>query len=382
MGVFSESPRELSYVLTPRMLLSVCMIVKNEAEALPRALGSLAPFGEDAELVVVDTGSDDDTVAVAEAHGAKVGHFAWNGDFAAARNASLVLASGEFVLVLDADEEVVAETVPGLRSTLARGDVDALDVVIESRMPDDKRQVHHYLRVFRRYPDAAFRYAIHEQIWPSLAPHQPRVATSDFRILHHGYALDGAALRRKQQRNLDAALKVLVEHPDDGFYLYHAGLGHLTLGETDIALKWLERALRHTEAGPPRAPVLNAIAQAHYDRDEHRAAEVKLRASVAACPEQHHGWALLGDLMLLQQRHAEAARAFRELFAHPRSAIHTDFAPHPAVARMKLGLASLLDHDPVAACDALTAALGADLPAAQRPTAERYLKLAREMKDA
>lgn len=361
------------------MLLSVCMIVKNEAEALPRALASLAPLGAEAEVVVVDTGSEDDTVAIATAHGAKVGRFAWTGDFAAARNASLALATGAFILVLDADEEVVADTVPGLLATLERGEIDALDVVIESLMPDDKRQVHHYLRVFRRYPDVAFRHAIHEQIWPSLAPHAPRVATSDLRILHHGYALDPEALERKQQRNLDAALEVLVDHPDDGFYLYHAGLGYLTLGETKTALKWLERALRHTEAGVARAPVLNAIAQAHYDRNEHRAAEVKLRTSLATCPNQHHGWALLGDLMLVQQRHAEAAGAFRELFAHPRSSIHTDFGPHPAVARMKLGLAALLDHDPHTAQEALEAALGADLPVAHRPTAERYLKLATDM---
>ncbi|MEM1034350.1 MAG: glycosyltransferase [Myxococcota bacterium] len=357
------------------MLLSVCMIVKNEAAALPRALASLAPLRGHAEVVVVDTGSEDDTVAIARGHGAVVGTFAWTGDFAAARNASLARARGRFVLVLDADEALVAATAPELIATLEGDAVDALDVTIESVLPGDKLQVHHYLRVFRRYPDVAFHYAIHEQIWPSLAPHAPVVAASGVRLRHFGYALDEATLDGKRQRNLEAALRVLEDHPDDGYYLFHAGLAHLNRGATDDALAWLERALAHTDAGPARAPVLNAIAQAHYDRGDDRAAEVKIRASLRTTERQHHAWALLGDLLLRNDRPAEAADAFTGLLgSRGPSAIHTDFAPPWALAHLKHGLAALLagDRDDIA-MRALRRALDLGLDEPHLSSARRHL---------
>ena len=78
------------------------MIVRNEAERLERCLASVAGFVD--EMVVVDTGSDDATAAIAASCGAAVHHLPWPGDFAPARNHALDLAKGDWVLVLDADE--------------------------------------------------------------------------------------------------------------------------------------------------------------------------------------------------------------------------------------------------------------------------------------
>jgi glycosyltransferase involved in cell wall biosynthesis len=84
-----------------RPRLTVCMIVRDEAENLRRALASVAGVAD--EVVVVDTGSTDDSAAVAGQLGARVGHFRWCDDFAAARNAALAMARGAWVLSLDAD---------------------------------------------------------------------------------------------------------------------------------------------------------------------------------------------------------------------------------------------------------------------------------------
>src|SRR5580658_6526740 len=88
------------------MLLSAAIIVRDEAEHLDGCLTSLRGLVD--EIVVVDTGSSDDSVAVAHRHGAIVGHEPWQGDFATPRNRSLDLCSGEWILYIDADERVRA----------------------------------------------------------------------------------------------------------------------------------------------------------------------------------------------------------------------------------------------------------------------------------
>ncbi len=85
--------------------ISLCMIVKNEAQTLPRCLASAQPHVT--ELIVVDTGSRDETREIAAAHGARVEQFIWCDDFAAARNYALTLVRCNWVLMLDADEELI-----------------------------------------------------------------------------------------------------------------------------------------------------------------------------------------------------------------------------------------------------------------------------------
>ena len=102
----AQPPRELT--------LSLCMIVRDEEEMLP---GCLAPLRDVVdEIVVVDTGSTDATVEIAESFGARVVHFPWNGSFADARNVSIDAATGDWIMYLDADEHME----PGRRSPAAR----------------------------------------------------------------------------------------------------------------------------------------------------------------------------------------------------------------------------------------------------------------------
>lgn len=96
------------------MTISVCMIVRNEGTRLARALESVRGLAD--EIVVTDTGSSDDTVAIAKAHGARVHAFEWNDDFAAARNACAAHARGDWLLWLDGDERVK----PGTGEVLVR----------------------------------------------------------------------------------------------------------------------------------------------------------------------------------------------------------------------------------------------------------------------
>ncbi len=98
--------------------LSLCMIVKDEAEMLPECLASVQGVVD--EIVIVDTGSTDDTVAIAHAAGAKVVHEPWQNDFARARNAALAHATGDYVLQLDADERLAMLSKPMVRAVVEK----------------------------------------------------------------------------------------------------------------------------------------------------------------------------------------------------------------------------------------------------------------------
>ncbi|MEB3324793.1 MAG: glycosyltransferase, partial [Cyanobacteriota bacterium] len=97
------------------------MIVRDGASSLAACLASVRDFVD--EMVVVDTGSVDDSVAIAEASGAVVHHLPWPGDFAAARNAALRWVTGDWVLVLDADERLRPQAMAPLREAMAHPDV-------------------------------------------------------------------------------------------------------------------------------------------------------------------------------------------------------------------------------------------------------------------
>jgi len=107
---------EVDEVEKPRMTVSLCMIVKNEAANLAKCLESVADLVD--EMIVVDTGSADDTKAAAKRLGAKVYDFTWTHSFAAARNESLAHASGKWILWLDGDEYFDAENRGKLRRLL------------------------------------------------------------------------------------------------------------------------------------------------------------------------------------------------------------------------------------------------------------------------
>ena len=94
------------------------MIVKDEEEMLPDCLASCAD-GVD-EMVIVDTGSTDRTVEIAESFGATVLHFAWNGSFSDARNHGVEAATGTHILWLDADERLEDGDAAGLRELAAQ----------------------------------------------------------------------------------------------------------------------------------------------------------------------------------------------------------------------------------------------------------------------
>jgi len=150
----------LDEVIAPR--LSLCMIVKNEKKNLPRCLESAKPYVD--EMIVVDTGSQDGTPEIALQYGAKVDYFKWCDDFAAARNFSLSLASGDWILVLDADEELVVNTDALKEELTSKTEVIAYLLMLSEANAVQGTTPLHTPRLFRNLPELRYVSRLHEYI--------------------------------------------------------------------------------------------------------------------------------------------------------------------------------------------------------------------------
>jgi len=235
-------------------LLSLCLIARNEARNLPRCLASVRGVAD--EIVVVDTGSSDDTVAVAERLGARVAHFAWCDDFAAARNEAIRRARGRWILMLDADEELAAPARKKLRALLQDDRFLAFLINIRSPLKDTRGQaavINAWPRLFRNHPEIRYQGRVHEQLSPSIARLGGTVAATDLVIDHRGYHQDFTDQQAKQARNLALLRAQLAETPDDPMTLFHLGEALGLGGETAEAAEAYRRALAR-----PDMPAQNA----------------------------------------------------------------------------------------------------------------------------
>jgi tetratricopeptide (TPR) repeat protein len=235
---------------------SACLIVRDEEARLAGALDSLNGVVD--ELCILDTGSRDRTLALARARADRVESFRWCEDFAAARNACLELATGDWVLVLDADERLI--TAPAAARTelerfAARHPACVGRVLVENV---EEERVCGRARISRLLPnDGAHRYAgrVHEQIVriDPAGPNEPARADIGLTLRHVGYQLEPAARQAKLQRNLALLERQLADTPGDGYLWFQLGRTRAQAGATQRALEDLERALAHCTDSDPWA---------------------------------------------------------------------------------------------------------------------------------
>jgi tetratricopeptide (TPR) repeat protein len=245
--------------------LSLCMIVRDEQEMLPRCLDAVADVVD--EIVIVDTGSTDATIEIARAHGARVIERPWSGSFAEARNVAMDAATGEWLLVLDADEVLVREDAPLLRALTAQTWREAfylVEINHTGELEVGTAVTHDTLRLFRNRP--AYRYSgrLHEQIAHTLPGYLPeRLHASGVRIEHYGYLGAVRDSRAKTARNIELLRLQQAEGPPSAFLHYNLGSEYATAGEHQAALRELERAWELVEADPDGASLRFAPALAN-----------------------------------------------------------------------------------------------------------------------
>lgn len=233
------------------ILVTLCMIVKNEEHNLPYCLDSIRDFVD--EIIITDTGSKDKTVDIAKSYNAKISYFEWIDDFSAARNESLKLANGEWILYLDADEILQKNDFTKLRKFLSNLDdsIGAINCTISSLVKRTDREAENqegsYPRLFRNYifPFIKFDGKVHEQVSNSLNKLNKSVINSDLVILHKGYFISEDNLNKKADRNISMLYKQLNEKPDDGYTQFQIAQTYLKLKELEKAKEFLYKAIEN-----------------------------------------------------------------------------------------------------------------------------------------
>lgn len=293
--------------------ISLCMIMRDEEEHLARCLDSVRDVVD--EIVIVDTGSVDRSVEIAEGYGARILREEWRDDFAAPRNTALDAATGDWVLVLDADEELIDGRAlrdlveqPGVEGYSLRevnyvGEERGVDAVVMSAF-----------RLFRNRPDYRYSGALHEQVMTKVT--ESGRGTTPFvgvEIHHYGY-LDGATqAKQKLERNMAIVMDEVRRRPRDSFTLFNAGVEFQRAGRHEEALDHFRRSfstLDTLSAYYASLLVRNIVATLHaLDRDD-EALEV-LVDGLQAYPDfadLHH---LEGRILAARREYRGAVRSFR-----------------------------------------------------------------------
>jgi len=341
-----------------RTRLSLSMIVRDEAEQIEAALASVAGFVD--EMVVLDTGSSDDTVAIAERCGAVVASMPWPGDFAPARNRALELVRGDWVLVLDADERLRPEARAPLLELIARPE---LLVITLLRQEEGALQSPYssVSRLFRRHPALRWSRPYHAMVDDSVTdllqrePHWRIVQCPEAALLHTGYRPELLADGRKARLLRQAMEAELRERPGDPYACAKLGALLVDQGERSAGISLMEKGLDHCPAGadPERFELLLHLAIAHTaDRPDQTAELYRQALALPLDPRLTLAARLnLASLLLEEGALEEAASLCRKA---------TEVAPAIAQSWSQLGLVERRRGAIAAAISAYRQALALD----------------------
>jgi glycosyltransferase involved in cell wall biosynthesis len=303
--------------------LSLCMIAKDEADQIGRCLTSVKEAVD--EMIVVDTGSTDATAAIAAQLGARVADFPWDDHFGAARNFSLELATGDWILVLDADEALEPAGRERLRRIIHNDEpvegyfCKLLNYVSVSDWTEVNPGM--VFRLFRNKPEYRFQGAIHEQIINVIAGGNPQAKLAvreDLQILHYGYLKDAAWLKAKRQKYLSLVERALASAPEDrllryeyGEELFHAGRYQEALTELARAGDGLDPQV-HFMPKLLRMLILSYLALQQYD-----AALQLVHRSIGLLPLYADLYHLGGVIYREKQDFPQAVAYFKKALAQP-----------------------------------------------------------------
>ncbi|MDP6957559.1 MAG: glycosyltransferase [Planctomycetota bacterium] len=254
------------------------MIVRDEEENLPRALASVKDLVD--QIVIVDTGSTDKTVEIARSWGAFVVQIEWPDDFSAARNHALSLATEEWIMVIDADDEFGSNDTSLVRNLLETTEKEALSVRHTVSIEGGNQIVKDQVVFFRNRPEYRYRFRIHERL-----PIPPEgVERTPFSLRHHGYV--GSSMPQKRARN-ERLLYIMKQDSDPESQVasaWYLGMQYREAGEISKAIEEFRQASYSNVASEYRLYSLLLLARTAAEIGEGEYAGELYRALLGSNP--------------------------------------------------------------------------------------------------
>ena len=338
-------------------LISLCMIVKDEADVITRCLESAGKAVD--EIIVVDTGSTDGTADIARSLGATVIDSEWRSDFAFARNVGLQHASGKWILVLDADEELDEAAGAKLLQYAGQDSMEGFFVHIYN-YPGERSGpavINPTIRMFRNHPHHRFEGRIHEQITPSIQSRNPNASfmMTDVRINHYGYQEEVIQRKNKTERNLLLLQETLKEKPDDPFHLYNISVEWMRLGKVLEAQEGFRKSRMMTDPKTSYAHLLyKCEAKCHMALGQYEQGAAVCTEGIAKYPGYADLYHYLGIFHMNRADFHQAKEAFANAVktGPPSSGFHTEEGMGTYLSSYQLGLLheASLDVEKAAEC--------------------------------
>lgn len=229
--------------------LSLCMIVKDEEDHIGKCLNSIKDVVD--EMIIVDTGSSDRTVEICKSFGAQVVDFPWNGSFSDARNYGLDRATGDWILWLDADEEVDSSDVYKLRDALYCDDYLLSIHLINyyGDLPDSNKTFDiAHTRLFRNHKGFKFLNKIHEMLNVNevltIKDNIQTIKTIPIKVYHYGYLDPVNENKKKFERNLEMLKKEVAQKDHSPWIDYHIASEYYRAKQYNKAFNHVNRSIK------------------------------------------------------------------------------------------------------------------------------------------
>lgn len=306
--------------------ISLCLIVKNEAENLVKCIKSVRNLTQ--EIIVNDTGSTDNTISLAKEQKALVFQTNWENDFSKARNFSIAQARSDYILIMDADETINQKDLSKIFDLIEKKPKSAFSFPTRNYLkindiPDCQPCLGEYpeeekgyfgwvksdkVRLFPNGLDIYFQNKIHEIVEPSLVKANINILNADVPIHHFGYSKPAEHQKEKAKMHQEILKEQIKQTPNNPKFHYDLGFIFLKKENYTEALPYFNQAL---ELNPDYLDALFFKTKTLFHLEKTNEAIECAQKLITKSPENAECYHLFGDIMIQAQNITEALRNYK-----------------------------------------------------------------------
>ncbi|OGC09546.1 hypothetical protein A2246_06955 [candidate division WOR-1 bacterium RIFOXYA2_FULL_37_7] len=306
------------------MKLSVCMIVKNEEKVLEKTLPLLAKKVD--EIVLVDTGSTDNTIEIAKKLGAKIHTFSWIDDFSAARNESLKHALGDWIIWVDADEFINEKTLDTLRQILEKSDKEAYYLPIYQAQfgTEEGSRFYSRLKVFKNNKGIHFGRSFNEQVYAASGELLKGEFLQDIKVFHWGKDLGEEKAKEKKERNFRILKEALQKDQNDFHCHFLLANNYFDVGDKTTAFSEYSTVVSIAPKDPISVVSRMRMSKMLMEQSKYAQAFETLKEVIALEPFNAEAYNMMGVIYLFTKQTKDAIHVFEHAskLSPPKNALN------------------------------------------------------------